>query len=550
MTIVTPAREIDLSTASSGKVDEVTRLPPLSTTVGPHRGPKSWLETSVGFPLLVLPLGLAFLWLSTLPLWHTDLWGHLAYGRYVWDTKSLPATEPFMPLARGVELIDTAWLSQIVGFLTLMRFGLPGLQCLSAATITAVAAVLAWIGYRKTQHVGWTMLGLAAFVWLNWKQLFNGVDTSMVIRPQLAGMLGFMITLAIAVDKPRRWHWFAIPITFVAWANLHGSFLAGLTLLALFAIGRAGDVLRRTDKFAATLFDWPFWRLVLLLEVAAIAVLLNPYGLRLYADAYLLVQNANLQDLVEWQPLTLRMQQGRAAAGVAFVLLFLYRMTPRRIGTGEVLALVTLGGLTLWTSRMILWWAPVAAYCVIIHSAALWQAYRLRSLEKRAAQAPAWRIGTSRSIGWTFAGVAIFAACFAFTPLAKFLVVGPRPEFDRAVSSLTPTGAARHLSENPVRGQFFNTYEYGDYLLWSNPGLPVFVASHAHLVPRPVWEDYVSSIRGNGWETVFDRYGVEAIVLDRPARQSFIDRLAEEPGWNKTYEDRNSAVFRRTRALR
>ena len=42
--------------------------------------------------------------------------------------------------------------------------------------------------------------------------------------------------------------------------------------------------------------------------------------------------------------------------------------------------------------------------------------------------------------------------------------------------------------------------EYGDYLLWSHPGLPVFVAGHAHLVPEEVWRDYLSTIRGGaGW---------------------------------------------------
>jgi hypothetical protein len=413
----------------------------------------------------------------------------------------------------------------------------------------------------------------------------------------MAAMLAFVITFAVAVGKPRRWHWFAIPITFAAWANLHGSFLAGLTLLALFACGRAGDVLRRTDKFSAIPRDWKVWRLVLLLELAAVAVLLNPYGLRIYPEAYLLVKNTNLQDLVEWQPLTLRMEQGKAAAGVAFVLLFLYRMTPRRIGTGEVLALVILGGIALWTSRMILWWAPVASYCVMLHSAATWKAYRTRShrahaplslgrgagseggddapisessaIESKAARsidASGERSGKASphplplsrgrggragaSIWCTMAGIAAIAACLAFTPFAKFLVTGPRPEFDRAVSSLTPTGAARHLFENPTTGQLFNTYEFGDYLLWTNPGIPVFVAGHAHLVPENVWEDYVSTIRGNNWETTFDRYGVETVVLDRPARQSFIDRLMEEPNWKLTYQDRNSAVFRRTRPLK
>lgn len=544
MTTATSAKETD---ASVGSEKQNSAPAPQSAGALVARPTSSWLTTSPAFSLLVVPIAVAFVWLSHRPLWHTDLWGHLAYGRHLWQTGAFPETEPFMPLARGVEFIDTAWLSQVIGFLTLQRFGLPGLQFLAAGCVTAMAGVLAWLGYRKTGHVGWTLLGLAAFVWLVWKQLFNGAELSIVIRPQMTGMLAFVITLAVVVSRPSRWHWVVVPVTFAAWANLHGSFLAGLALLGLFAAGRAGDVLRRTDKFSAILGDWTFWRLILLLEVAAVAALLNPYGLRLYADAYLLVKNTNLQNLVEWQPLTLRMQQGKAAAGVTFVLLFLYRMTPRRIGTGEVLALLTLGGLALWTSRMILWWAPVAAYCVMVHADALWRAYRVRSSSPLSRGSGGF---DSRSILWSITGVAACVICFAATPIAKFMVTGPRPEFDRAVSLQTPTGAARHLGENPVQGQIFNTYEFGDYLMWSNPGLPVFVAGHAHLVPTEVWTDYVAAIRGNGWETIFERYGVEAVVLDRPGRQSFIDRLSEEPDWNLTYEDRNSAVFRRVRPLR
>ena len=35
------------------------------------------------------------------------------------------------------------------------------------------------------------------------------------------------------------------------------------------------------------------------------------------------------------------------------------------------------------------------------------------------------------------------------------------------------------------------------------------------------------------------------IVLDRPGRQDLIDQLAEEPDWVRSFQDRNSAVFRR-----
>lgn len=513
-----------------------------------------WFRTSKALPLLILPLGLIFLVIGSLPLWHTDLWGHLAYGRLIWHDRAIPATEPFMPLARGVELIDTAWLSQVIGYLTLRRFGLPGIQFLAAACFTAVAAIVAWLGYRKTASVGWTMFGLAVLLWLSWRQLFQGVDMAVVIRPQMAGVLAFAVTLAVAVSRPSRWHWFVIPVTFALWANLHGSFLAGLGLLGLFALGRGGDVLRRTDRFAAAFRDWPFWRLVLMTELAAAAVLLNPYGLRIYADTWLFLRNPNLQDLPEWDPLTLRTFQGQAAAAVALLLLFLYRMTPRRIGTGEVLALVLFGGAMLWTGRMIVWWAPLAAYFLTVHAAAVRRTFRAKAASPAKDDEPELSAPTRRSL-WTVVSLFLVWIFFGLTPFAQALLHGPNRNDPPPVSSQTPLGAGQHLAKLPPVGQVFNTYEFGDFLIWSSqdergrPRIATFVASHAHLVPPDVWRAYVETLGGSDWEPTLARYGVNTIVLDKPGRQGFIDRLGEEPAWEKTYEDRNSAVFRRREPL-
>lgn len=604
-----------------------------------------WFRSTKALPLLILPLGLILLVTGSMPLWHTDLWGHLAYGRLIVATGEIPDTEPFMPLARGVELVDTAWLSQVTGYEAFRRFGLPGLQFLAALCVTTAAGVLALLGYRKTGSVGWTMVGLAAYLWLNWKQLFNGIDTSVVIRPQMAGVAAFTITLAVVASRPSRWHWVIIPVTFALWANLHGSFLAGLLLLAVFALGRACDLLRRTDKFGAALRDWPFWRLVLLTELAAAAVLLNPYGLRIYADTWLFVRNPNLADLPEWDPMTLRMVQGQAAAGVALALLFLYRMTPRRVGTGETLALILFGGSMLWTSRMIVWWAPIAAYCLVLHAAAVRRTYQTATKAEPTTDEEGPLVPARRSL-WTVVSLFLVWIFIAPTPFARTLLHqrnatariqntlgmqvkeqngfgvsvthvdsrGPAgiarirpgdvitgidgrdaasianldrvvlafgrlermgsvpltvsregtalevtltPDVARPVSSQTPVLAARHFAENPPGGQLFNTYEFGDYLIWSSqdergrPRLATFVASHAHLVPPDVWRAYVDTIGGSsGWEATLDRYGVNAIVLDKPTRQPFIDRLNEEPGWERSFDDVNSAVFRRREPLR
>src|SRR5579872_1425904 len=55
-----------------------------------------WKPTLRVLAGLVAVVGAIFWCYSRQPLYHTDLWGHLAYGRLIWETGALPKTEPFM----------------------------------------------------------------------------------------------------------------------------------------------------------------------------------------------------------------------------------------------------------------------------------------------------------------------------------------------------------------------------------------------------------------------------------------------------------------------
>ncbi len=201
----------------------------------------------------------------------------------------------------------------------------------------------------------------------------------LVIRPQLAGLVCFAVTLVIATSSiGRRWHWWATPLTFALWSNLHGSFPVGLGLLGLMALGRFFDVVWRVGAGAA-LRDSEVRRLFLLTQMAAASVLLNPYGIGVYGEVFAVSNNPNLEDLFEWAPLSIRMAQGKAAAAITIGLFLLYRMSPRRVACGEVLAVVTFGLATLWTSRFILWWPhwwPTLPGCI-------WQRFAGRTLADR-----------------------------------------------------------------------------------------------------------------------------------------------------------------------
>ncbi len=479
---------------------------------------------------LVLCIGLVFTLFCLRPVWHTDVWGHLSYGRLIWETKSIPATEPLMPLAAGMAFVDTAWLSQVVGYATMSTIGIAGLQGLYALSITFCLAMLAGRCYQVTRNGWFTMLTIVSFLVIAWSPLS-------VVRPQMAGLACFSLLLSRLTSRQQlRSDWILIPVLFAAWSNLHGSFVTGLFLLACFVAGRAIDLVRRTGSFRAVLHDQRVRRNFLLLELACAAVLLNPYGLGIYAAALQIATNPNLGDLIEWHPLGLQETQGTVFGIVAVALAILYRCSPRRVRSWEVLSLVVLGWSTLCSSRMLVWWAPVAALLLATHGHAVWRHWRHLPLVPEAPK---------RAGKWTVVAVGLVWIFFAYSPLGVRLIHGKSPTFDRAVSPGTPLAAVKYLQKNKPQGQIFNTYEWGDYLQWAGPaGLKIFVNSHAHLVPRDVWQAYmqISDAQG-GWDESLDRYGVNTVVVDHQFREALIRKLKDSEKWKLDFEQDGQVIF-------
>jgi hypothetical protein len=485
-----------------------------------------------------LLIGCCHLFYSLQPLHHTDLWGHLAYGRIISAAHAIPATEPLMPLAAGVKFIDTAWLTQLLGYEVFSLWGLAGVQFLHAAAISTMLALLAGVCLQHTRSLVFTVIGLTVFEALNWYQL-------QIVRPQLAGLVCYCVLGTMLASRNwRTSYWVAIPAMIALWANLHGSFPIGLAVLICAGAGRAIDVWRSTGSLVAGLRDGHARRLVLITGLAAAAALLNPYGPRLYAEVVTMMANPNLHDLIEWNALDFRTRQGELAIAAALILAVVYSLNRRRIPAGEVLALVGLGAAACWSARLLVWWTPLAAGVITIRLQGAW----LRFQPTTDRQEPTRCHGK-----WTWITIGLAGGSVIASVIVNLARPGHSLDVRTQVSRQTPVGAADWLREHPPVGQIFNTYEWGDYLLWAGPpGLRVFVASHAHLVPRAVWRDYMQIINGKSdWQVVFDHYAIETVVLDQPERADLISKITANSGWKTSYADGLAVIFtRRDRGLK
>ncbi|MBL4885601.1 MAG: hypothetical protein JKY95_13850 [Planctomycetaceae bacterium] len=80
--------------------------------------------------------------------------------------------------------------------------------------------------------------------------------------------------------------------------------------------------------------------------------------------------------------------------------------------------------------------------------------------------------------------------------------------------------------------------------------MKIFLNSHAHLVPRDVWLDYLNIASASpNWKDKLDRYGVNTVVVDFRFRTRLINTIKRDEDWDLKYENNLGAVFERKKTI-
>ncbi len=85
---------------------------------------------------------------------------------------------------------------------------------------------------------------------------------------------------------------------------------------------------------------------------------------------------------------------------------------------------------------------------------------------------------------------------------------------------------------------------WASWLEYRLPDRPVFVDSRIELYTQAVWNDYIDVSNGrNGWQAILDRWDVDVLALSPGQSGELIERVALDPGWQRTYQDDDGSVF-------
>jgi len=503
-------------------------------------------------------LALLFGYFNFIPLYHTDLWGHVAYGDWIIQNQQLPTEDPFLSLAEGVPIIASAWLGQVLFSVTERWAGLEGLSTLFAVVMTSTLLILYFSFYQQTRRVGLSTL-VVLFC------LFLGSTRIAIIRTEIFGsfslaLLLLTITFSEQLHAPKtqllkklKSPWVLYPAVFLIfwfWANAHGSFIIGMAVTGCHLLGRSLEVLWKQKSLVSVIKDPGVRKWLIVNEIAVAASLLNPYGIDLLLNAFMFPSNPNLADITEWYAMETTHAEGILFAFSWIVLVFLVRHSRRTIRPVDVLLLAVFSFSYLSRVRMANWYAIIFCYTMAPHfknvlerieqSLLPYFHHRFPKLSSRAA---------SKSQLCTIFCLVVLWFGFVLSPSSTPLLNGtPRPT-ETILSKETPQGVTHFFRNHPPPGQIWNPQWWGDWLAWDGPkGLNVFMTTNAaHVAPNRTWKDYLGIARGQrGWREAINRYNVNTIVLQKSLQRQLereVRRLDDE--WNIVFEDQYALVVTR-----
>jgi hypothetical protein len=457
----------------------------------------------------------------TRPVLDEDIWWHLCTGAWVVEHGTVPQTDPFSAYGQGREWVAYSWLFEVFAYHLHHGLGLHGIILYRLLmSFAVVAAVHRFVVKRQPRFLPALGLVAAALV---------ALIPVLSERPWLFTILFTTWTLDTVLDlragQAARRAWL-LPLVYVIWANVHIQFVYGLVVLLFGCLAPLIDhLLRRDDtaEHAAKVGTRAWRRLVGLSLACALATLVNPYYLRLFAVVFEYATQPgpfrfiyeltalDFRDLWDWSVLAL-------ALGAAFAL----GRRPR-LSAFDVLLLGATAYLSFRAKRD-LWFVTLAALAILT-------------------TATSRHVSPTETFPMTRRRAAILAAVVAVVIALTGCMRGlSTAGLEQAVAEKFPARAVAVVEERVYPGPVYNHFNWGGYLIHALPRCPVGLDGRTNLhgderILRA--ERTWAGLRG--WEDDPELNAANLVIAN--ATMALTALLRRDGHWEVVYEDAVAVVF-------
>jgi len=453
----------------------------------------------------------------------SDLWWHLAGGRWIAQTRTLHFTDPFSFTSHGRPWFHPEWLTDVILYTWGKLFSTPALVWWKWGVLVATFGLLFRLLRQICGRSGSAYLAVLAAMAVG--------APFLDIRPQLHTFLGFVAILSLALPLSRRlW---VLPVVFMLWANLHSGFLLGLfTVIMVLAVSFIyGEVPRRAAAIGLA---------------CLLACFINGNG----SDALLwpirFAQDSHspflrvAEWLPPWEPGGIRSSLYYPSIAVFLLSVAIvlgsggYQRQPRLTVSSVAIGLVTLA-LSMRSRRFIPLFGIaqsllLAPALVVVFS----------SLRQRMARGLPW---LDRPRVWAIA-LPLLALVWGGLRLAPFPLSRDAFLYLTALDSF-PVEAMNLVEENHIEGKVFSLYNWGGYIDMRTEGrLQVFIDGRAGTVfDEKTYRQYlrVTNLHA-GWEDAIEDSGADFVLWpQRNPKQ--IAELRKSGRWRPLYSDHVAALL-------
>lgn len=460
-----------------------------------------------------------------------DVWYHIKTGEYILTHHVIPHRDIFSYTTKEPWLTHE-WLSQVI-FELVHKAG--GFRLI----ILFRAMMLCLIFYRVFRMVAQRTSAAANQILIMLLCVIASAG-SFLERPQLFSYLLFILLydLLLKYHEGKKQHVWSCVLLLLLWVNLHSSFMLGLLLILIFAIEEGMKVYlwkHPPDKFR---------HLSAILIFCAAASLINPNHVNMFLYPFETLFNKQQMELIfEWQSPNFHLYQ------LQIVELFIFLTAVSMIFSGikvkklELFLFFFFLHFALYSMRNLPFFAFVCAALLSEHLEAF-----TKKITNRLA--PVCRTdGTGRQVSFfsrlltldkkaSIEIPALNAALFLFL-LGFALTRIPVSNADTRTINLKdfPSGAVSYLKTHALRGNLFNEYDWGGYLIFNlYPERKVFIDGRADIHVKTTVPDYLKIMHyEKGWEATVKKYDMQIFLLRKNNVLARI--LREKAHFHVVYED-------------
>jgi len=483
-----------------------------------------------------------------------DLWLHIGLGRYiVQNSFQVPSVDILSCTVAGTPWVNHEWLFQVIVYLIHSNWGVEGLLTMQVWLVSLTLMLLVFLGYsRKNQLITLFSLFLVSLVY----------QSRFTIRPELYSLLFFTLFIVIlAFFIHRKWSIWVLFAIQVLWANMHGFFFFGplVVLMTLFSEWLKRTVWLPWDwKNIGRLTDKEYNQTKLILGVVILACFLTPTGVHgaIYPLKVLFEISGESKifftKIIELQkPITMSTLFSMADWSYYRLLIIIsflsFVFNRRKLDIGIFIFWLFFLIFSLAAIRNMVFFA-FAAYLAIVANL---MTIRFKDIVPL-------RFTEKKFMYLTSTVAQVLIVCWGlqfYTDVQNngyfdFDTYGRKSEYGGVSQRQFPIKAIAFLEKNKVRGNFFNDFNSGAYIVGHCfPKIKVFIDGRTEVYGPDFFKYYQDILEKDDVEkfkAAVKRFQITGAFMNTVHSQSppkLLNYLYKSPEWSVVYFDYDGVVF-------